>query len=243
VALLAVAGIVVALLAMTPSVAVGGGVDPGSAGGYGLDIAPRPSSAPVPSASGEAGPAGPVPAASPDVPGPPAATAPSVPVTSARFDDLAPSVGPSPVGLRIPAIGVDAPIVPVGYEGDEMEVPATAADVGWFRYGPAPGHPGSSVLAAHVAWRGEAGVFFDLADLPSGSTIEVQFDDGSTKTFQTVALTSYDKQDLPVAEIFRRDGPPVLTLITCGGAFNPSLRSYEDNVVAYAVEVSEIPLR
>ena len=29
-----------------------------------------------------------------------------------------------------------------------------------------------------------------------------------------------------------------ITLITCGGDFNPSVGSYEDNVVAYAVPVT-----
>jgi sortase (surface protein transpeptidase) len=241
VAVLGVGGIVVAMLAMTPSVAVGGGVAPGSVGGYGLDIAPLPVSAPTVPMSAPTEP--PTPAESPEVPEPSVTTAPSVPLTSARFGDLAPSVDAAPVGLRIPAIGVDAAVLPVGYQGDEMEVPPTAADVGWFEYGPSPGQPGSSVLAAHVAWRGEAGAFFDLVDLPSGSVIEVDFDDGSTRRFEAVALTSYEKQSLPVEEIFRRDGPPVLTLVTCGGAFNPSLRSYEDNVVAFAVEMTDSQFR
>jgi sortase (surface protein transpeptidase) len=241
VAVLAVGGIVVAMLAMTPTVAVGGGVDPETATGYGLDIVPRPAPPLEPHSS--APPESPPITASPEVAELPAAPAPSVPVTSARFEDVTPTDGPAPVGLRIPAIGVDASVMAVGYQGNEMEVPATGADVGWFEYGPAPGQPGSSVLAAHVAWRGEAGVFFDLVDLPSGSTIDVQFDDGSMRSFLVVALTSYDKQSLPVDGIFRRDGPPVLTLITCGGAFNPSLRSYEDNVVAFAVEVTGSSMR
>jgi hypothetical protein len=42
--------------------------------------------------------------------------------------------------------------------------------------------------------------------------------------------------------IFAKDGDPVLTLITCGGDFNRSLRSYEDNVVTYAVPIGESAL-
>jgi hypothetical protein len=241
VAVLAAAGIVAAMVAMAPSVAVGGGVGPETAGGYGPDIVPRPARPFEPGAS--MSPEPPSVTSSPGAAELPTATAPSVPVTSARFEDVAPTGGPAPIGLRIPEIGIDAAVVAVGYQGNEMEVPATAADVGWFEYGPSPGQPGSSVLAAHVAWRGEAGVFFDLVDLPFGSTIEVQFDDGSRRVFQAVALTSYDKESLPVDEVFRRDGPPVLTLITCGGAFNPSLRTYEDNVVVIAVEVTDPAVR
>jgi hypothetical protein len=52
-----------------------------------------------------------------------------------------------------------------------------------------------------------------------------------------VRLTSYGKTELPTDRIFAREGSPVVTLITCGGAFNPSVGSYEDNVVVYAVPV------
>jgi hypothetical protein len=57
------------------------------------------------------------------------------------------------------------------------------------------------------------------------------------RRFRAVALTSFAKSELPADDIFRRSGDPVVTLITCGGAFNPSIGRYEDNVVAYAVEV------
>ena len=238
VAIAASAGIVVAMLAMTPSVASGDGVTPESGSGYGTEIVPPPASAPEAPAPDPS-----VELPAPTAPAPTTTVVPTVPTTSARFEDLEPTSEPAPTGLRILALGIDAEIVPVGYAEGEMEVPATASEVGWYEYGPAPGSPGSSVLAAHVAWRGEAGVFFDLVDLPSGSTIEVQFEDGSVRYFESVALTSYDKESLPVDEIFRRDGPPVLTLITCGGAFNPSLRSYEDNIVAFAVEITDSPAR
>ncbi len=55
--------------------------------------------------------------------------------------------------------------------------------------------------------------------------------------FEVTDLRQYDKDELPFDEIFARDGDPRLTLITCGGAFNPSLLSYEDNVVVRAVPV------
>ncbi len=164
----------------------------------------------------------------------------TIPVSSGALDSLPSPKRAIPVEISIPALGVRAAVSAVGNNGIEMEVPATARDVGWYRFGPAPGAPdGSAVLAAHVAWRGSRGVFYDLRDLPAGAEIEIAFDDGSVRTFRSVALTSYGKADLPVDDIFRREGPPVLTLITCGGAFNPSLNSFEDNVVAYAVEVTD----
>jgi hypothetical protein len=69
--------------------------------------------------------------------------------------------------------------------------------------------------------------------------VEVEYADGRIRRFRVSALASYDKDDLPVADVFRRGGDPWLALVTCGGAFNPSLRSFEENVVAYAVPVAE----
>jgi hypothetical protein len=42
------------------------------------------------------------------------------------------------------------------------------------------------------------------------------------------------KRALPLDDLFRRDGPPRLTLITCGGPFLPEFGSYRDNVVVVA---------
>jgi hypothetical protein len=42
------------------------------------------------------------------------------------------------------------------------------------------------------------------------------------------------KAELPVEELFRTGGDPVLTLITCGGAFDPDERRYRDNIVVRA---------
>ena len=39
---------------------------------------------------------------------------------------------------------------------------------------------------------------------------------------------------LPLDRLFARDGPPRLTLITCGGPFLPEYLSYRDNVVVVA---------
>ena len=166
---------------------------------------------------------------------------PVVRVSSGLLEDLPTGGQPEPVRLVIPALGIDAPIRAVGVRNGEMEVPPTADLVAWYRFGPTPGDRGSAVLAAHVSWGGELGVFYRLRDLPQGAEIEVWFTDGSVRRFRSVALTVYDKADLPVERIFRRAGEPTLTLVTCGGAFNQSLRSFEQNIVAYAAPADDAP--
>ena len=161
---------------------------------------------------------------------------PEFPVSSGRLEDVL-AAGPVPVRLVIPALDIDAPIVRVGSRNGEMDVPATASEVAWYGPGPRPGEEGSAVLAAHVAWQKRNGVFWNLRDLPPGAAIEVWFDNGAVHRFEAVALEAFPKTELPSEEIFRRTGEPTLTLITCGGAFNPSIGRFSDNIVAYAVEV------
>jgi LPXTG-site transpeptidase (sortase) family protein len=142
-----------------------------------------------------------------------------------------------PVSIRIPALDQEAPILPAGVETNgDMEVPDNVSDVAWYKYGSAPGEPGSAVLAAHVDLAGQGpGVFFELGALDPGNVIYIDFDDGSTEAYRTEARAVYDKDSLPTDAIFSREGPPVLTLITCGGDFNRSIRRYDSNIVVYAV--------
>ncbi len=119
-----------------------------------------------------------------------------------------------------------------------MDVPDNVTDVAWYEFGPSPGEPGSAVLAAHVDLAGQGpGVFFELRELEVGDLIEVAYADGLRKNFRVVARARYDKAELPLDAIFAREGPPVLTLVTCGGSFNRTSRTYDSNDVVYAVPV------
>lgn len=146
---------------------------------------------------------------------------------------------PVPTSITIDGIGVaEAPVRDVGVRPDgEMEIPG-ASDVGWYRFNPTPGEVGSAVLAAHIQYNGKPGVFRYLGDVEVGDEVVVHFDDGSQTGFQVVELAQYDKEELPTDRVFAKDGEPILTLITCGGDFNRSLNSYEDNIVVYAVPIS-----
>lgn len=156
---------------------------------------------------------------------------------SARLEDRHVERAPEPVALHIEALSVEAPVFGAGGSPDtgEMDVPETIHDVAWYKFGPSPGQPGSAVLAAHVDLAGQGpGVFFDLRALVEGDQVVVDFSDGSSRAFEVVDGFTYSKQELDTQRIFARSGPPVLTLITCGGAFNPSLGRYDSNVVVYA---------
>ncbi len=145
---------------------------------------------------------------------------------------------PVPVGVRYPSIGIDlAPIEAVGVEPNgEMEIPGADA-VGWYEFGPSPGETGSAVLAAHIAYDGADGVFRNLIDSEVDDIFTIVFDDGSQSDYLVGERAQYAKTALPSERVFARGGAPVVTLISCGGDFQRSLSSYQDNIVVYAVPV------
>ena len=144
-------------------------------------------------------------------------------------------VGEIPERLRIAAIGVDAPVFPVGVTAGTTEIPPDVHDVGWYRFGGRPGGSGSTLLVAHVSSGTQgAGVFIHLRDLMPGDDIVVQMRDGSSSTFGVIARRSFAKDALP-DRLFSRTGPSMLALVTCGGPYDEATGRYEDNIVVYAV--------
>ena len=149
-----------------------------------------------------------------------------------------------PVGLRIERLDVDAPVDPYGIAPDgQMAVPHNVTDVAWYEPGPGPGEEGSAVLAAHVALGKQGrGVFYDLKLLEPGDLVHVARADGTESAFRVEEKTVYLKSELPLESIFSREGPAVLTLITCGGALNSDTRRFDSNVVVYAVPLDSSPV-
>lgn len=58
---------------------------------------------------------------------------------------------------------------------------------------------------------------------------------GQHRTYRVIGREIFDKKNVPLGALFSRTGPERLTLITCGGSFNRSKRSYVDNIVVTAV--------
>lgn len=160
----------------------------------------------------------------------PSTTAPTTTTTAP------PPMPEEPVGLSIPSIGVQSEVIPVGLEPNgEMEVPP-ASQAGWYLYGPRAGEAdGTAVIAAHVDFGGERGVFFELRRLEVGSEVTVTDRAGASHRYRVTERFQVDKDELPIEQLFVADGPPGLVLITCGGSFDRGVRSYEDNIVVRAV--------
>ncbi len=142
------------------------------------------------------------------------------------------------MGIQISSIDVaQIPIRPIGLQPDgQLEIP-DETEIGWYRHGATAGQAGATVLAAHVSWNDTTGPFARLGTVEPGDQIELRLDDGSVRHYEVVERNMFGKLALPKERIWRRTGPEELVLITCGGSFNPELRSYRENIVVFAVPV------
>jgi hypothetical protein len=140
-----------------------------------------------------------------------------------------------PTRLRVEAIGVDTALetLELGADG-ELQPPRTNGKAGWYADGTAPGDVGPAVLAGHVDSKQGPAVFFRLREITAGDKIEVTRDD-RTVTFTVTSTAWYPKNDFPTERVYGPTPDRQLRLITCGGVFDRTLRSYRDNLVVYAV--------
>jgi LPXTG-site transpeptidase (sortase) family protein len=166
------------------------------------------------------------------------AAAPTAPTTTAAPPTSAAALAhrsAPPARIRIPAIGVSAPVVRLGLKPDgTLEVPSDFDDTGWYTGGPAPGETGPAVIAGHIdSHRGPA-VFYRLRELRRGDQVSVERADGSSVRFTVDGIAQYPKRAFPTEAVFGPSPDPILRLITCGGSFDRSQRSYRDNVVVTA---------
>ncbi len=141
-----------------------------------------------------------------------------------------------PMRVYAEAIGVDAPIIPLGLDGSgALEVPDDVDDTGWWTGGPEPGEQGPAVIAGHVdSTRGPA-VFYRLGELQPGDLVDVIRTDGSRVEFTVQRIERHTKAAFPTESVYAPTAGAELRLVTCGGAFDRSSGHYVDNVIVFAV--------
>jgi LPXTG-site transpeptidase (sortase) family protein len=134
---------------------------------------------------------------------------------------------------------VAAEVVPVGEDADgAMSAPSDPDTVAWWSLGYGTGEqPGNVVLAAHVDWGGRLRVFGQLHRLGPGDAVIVHDELGREYHYEVVWSKSVRAEGAPVEELFAASDLPELTLITCGGAFDPTVRQYLDRLIVRAVRV------
>lgn len=141
-----------------------------------------------------------------------------------------------PVRLKIPSIYVNAAIEQVGLTpGGAMDVPKSAANVGWYNQGPRPGKTGSAVIDGHYGWwkNNTPTVFNNLNKLHPGDKIYIEDDTGVTTTFVVTGSRNYDPT-ADASDVFSSgDGNAHLNLITCEGVWDNNQKSYANRLIVF----------
>ena len=142
----------------------------------------------------------------------------------------------APLRVRVPALGLDADVRPVGVGGDrQMRLPDDPRVLGWYRFGPSPGDDGSVVLAGHVdSRRFGVGPLVALQSVDVGTLVQVVTRTGRVRSYRVDSIERFDQQALPAA-VFARTGPERLRLVTCTGPYLPEAGGYQQNLVVTAV--------
>ncbi|MGW0822867.1 class F sortase [Streptomyces sp. NPDC002845] len=138
--------------------------------------------------------------------------------------------------VRIPAIQVDAPVMPVGLDIEGWVDAPPAEDpnlAGWFTGSVSPGEKGTAVVVGHVDNQQGPAVFYGLGALSKGNRVEVLRQDGKTAVFEIYGIEVFEKHSFPGDRVYGNTGVPELRVITCGGGFSKQ-NGYAGNVVVFA---------
>jgi LPXTG-site transpeptidase (sortase) family protein len=121
-----------------------------------------------------------------------------------------------PQRLKIPSLGIDAPVWPITADGLQLVPPSDPQVVGWWSAGPLPGAKhGTAILTGHTVSTG-GGVFDDLEHLRPGQRVQI-LSSGPRLRLHVTSVTIYHKDALArhAAEIFDQGGPSRVALVTC----------------------------
>ncbi|KUM71334.1 class F sortase [Streptomyces curacoi] len=141
-----------------------------------------------------------------------------------------------PTSVRIPSLGIDAPIMGLGLTKDqELETPPIDDPklVGWYRGGATPGEAGIAIAVGHRDTRTGPAVFAGLAQVKPGKKIEAAREDGRTAVYTVDRVKVFDKAGFPDKEVYGPVRRPELRVLTCGGLFSHRT-GYTSNVVVFA---------
>ena len=154
---------------------------------------------------------------------------------------LAPPSEAAIARLAIPRFEVDAPVVVRGVDANGiMETPDGPEDVAWYDFTAKPGFGSNAVFSGHVDYinYGPA-VFWNLKDLNPGDGIEVRLEDGTVYRYSVEQREQVYADEADVGKIVGPTPTEIITLITCGGTFDPSVGQYDQRVIVRAQRLYE----
>jgi sortase (surface protein transpeptidase) len=132
-------------------------------------------------------------------------------------------------------LGIDAAVLPVGIDKDGyMDVTKTASTVGWYRLGPVPGQPGNAVMTCHNQWYDTSrALCYDLHTVPVGADVYTSTGQGVGRRWKVVAVQAV-AYNATVPGLFTDVGEPRLSIITCGGRWDPARQMFSLRIIVRA---------
>lgn len=162
----------------------------------------------------------------------PASNTPTGAPVASRDDSVVHADLSDPVRLIASSIGVNARVDGLGTTPEGLiAVPKSYGTVGWYNKGSTPGKSGPAVLVGHYTG-GYGGVFDKLQDLKEGDLITVKNGKGQAFTYKVTKKAEYQKDKVPMAEIFKKSDLSRLEIITCAGNWQSS--AYDNRLVVTA---------
>lgn len=122
----------------------------------------------------------------------------------------------APERLQVPALGIDAPVVPIGAPGGVLTPPSDPQVLGWWADGARPGaRRGSALVTGHTVHAG-GGAMDDLERLGAGDRVWMRTDRGRIGyEVRTVVVLGKGQLAERAANVFDQDVGGRLVLITC----------------------------
>jgi len=136
--------------------------------------------------------------------------------------------------LRIPALGINAPIIHLGITAGQLDAPKTLYQVGWYQGSPWPGRPGTAIIDGHSGAPGQVGVFEHLSRLKPGSLVSVTTAAGASTTFVVRTSAAFPNNQTTANQFFAQTTGPTLNLIGCYGTWDATLSTYDQRWIVTA---------
>lgn len=119
-------------------------------------------------------------------------------------------------------------IQPVGIDQNgDIAVPSNVLMAGWYVNSVKPGNEGLSIITGHRDGVMKKGIFRYLGELKSGDVFEIEYGDGSIKSFKVVEKRIESIEDTYNLMYEKKDNiEKQLNLITCSGDYDKEAETY-----------------
>ncbi|MEI6237888.1 MAG: class F sortase [Candidatus Saccharibacteria bacterium] len=145
-----------------------------------------------------------------------------------------------PFKIKIPQINAEGYIQKVGDDKfGKIAVPTNINMAGWYINSIKPGKTdGLSIIDGHVHGNYNPGIFINLNKLSVGSEFVITYGDGQAYNFKIKSVQNVKYED-SANVLFTKD-PNIasqLNLVTCGGKYNESTKTYDKRVIVISEKI------